>query len=332
LISGEISQLDRTRVGKNIASSYLNQASALIATIVLVLVFTRLLGQQVYGEWLIILAIVSNVYLIISGFDQTIANRIAEAEAGGDRAQIGTTVSTILLFYAVIACVLILAFDLLVPALCRLFVSGDVASAARPMLTFATLLALALPFRAHLMLLRGLERVYEEQRIAIGTNVCRIVLIPATLLLGLKLLCVSVVYGLTTLCGGLAACWRACRISNAARFRVASVSAPTLGAVVKPSVAFALLQAAGTIGFGIDSLVIGYALGPEQVTRYSVPFSMMMVGTRAFSTLTMALLPTMTASYALGDNAGVRHALGVLLRISVLYAGAISILLWISGR
>jgi O-antigen/teichoic acid export membrane protein len=90
-----------SRISRNIVFSYINQASALLTTILLVPFFTRLLGHQLYGEWLIILTIVSNLYLIACGFDQTLANRIAETTVEGEPEQIGRAVSSVFFFTSV---------------------------------------------------------------------------------------------------------------------------------------------------------------------------------------------------------------------------------------
>jgi O-antigen/teichoic acid export membrane protein len=320
------------RTTRNIIFSYLNQASTLFIAILLVPVFTRLLGQRLYGEWLVISAVVSNLYLASSGFDQTLVNKIAEASANGERSKIATTVSTIFFLYVALGSLLIGAFALLAPELCRLFVSRYDTRAASALFALGALMSLALPFRTHLMLLRGLERVYEEQRIATWTNVGRIIAIPAVLFCGLRLVAVSVVYGGTALCGGAVAYLRARSFSKEARPHLFFVSFRTIRPLLKPSLAFALLQVAGRVGFGIDTLVIGYALGSEHVARYAVPYCMIIVVIGVYSTLSTAILPTITAMYAYNDNTGIRQALSILIRIALLYAGAASIALWISGR
>jgi O-antigen/teichoic acid export membrane protein len=326
-------QIDMSaRVSRNIASSYIAQLTSLIAAILLVPAFTHLLGQYVYGEWLIIYTIISSVYLTISGFDQTIANRIAEAAAANDQPRIVSTISTMVLLYAGLACLLTIAFSVLSPELCRLFVSHRTTDLAFAMRVLAILLALALPFRVHLMLLRGLERVYEEQRIAIAINLCRVVAIFAALFSGLRLIAVAAVYGLTTLGAGLIAYLRARRLSGAARPRLAMASVQTVVSLVKPSLAFALLQVVGTIAFGVDNLVIAYALGPEYVTKYAVAFNLIMVATNAYATLAASLLPTITRLYARNDTAAIRGVLSTLIRLAVLYSAAVGVLLCISGR
>jgi O-antigen/teichoic acid export membrane protein len=317
---------------RNIIFSYLNQVSVLIMAILLVPVFTRLLGQRVYGEWLVMSAVVSNLYLACTGFDQTLVNKIAEARATGEESKIAATVSTILFLYVALGSVLIVALGLLAPELCRLFVSRSDAKAASALFALGALTSLALPFRTHLMFLRGLERVYEEQRISTWTNVGRIIAIPAILFCGLGLFAVSLLYGGTALCGGVVAYLRARSFSGEARPHLSLVSFRTLRMLLRPSLAFALLQVAGRVGFGIDSLVIGYALGSDYVTRYAVPYSMMLVGIGIYSTLTSALLPTITTMYTHNDQTGVRQVLSILIRIALLYAGAASIALWISGR
>jgi len=322
----------RIFIRKNITFSYVNQASALITAIVLVPVFTRLLGQREYGEWLVISTVVANLYLAASAFDLTLVNKIAEAKTEGERSLTAKIVSNALLLYTGLACVLIGVFTLLASALCRLFISHDDIHSASAMCLLGVLMALALPFRTYLMLLRGLERVFEEQRIGTCINLCRLLAIPAAVLCGLKLLAVSAIYGGTALLGGMIGYLRARLLAREARARPAIVSFHTLGHLIRPSLAFALLGVAGRVGFGIDNLVIGHALGPEQVTRYAVPFGLMLVGTRIYSTLTMALVPTITTMYARNNIGGIRHTLSVLVRISLVYAGAAGIALWVTGR
>ena len=316
---------------KNIAYSYINRASALLAGLALVPLFTRLLGPRLYGELLVIFTITMNLSLANLGIDQTLTNRIAEANATGKASLIRALLSTAFYAYTVIAAALVLVLALWSPWLCRKFVSQDDRTAADTLLVVGTFTALALPFRTYLILLRGLGRVNEEQRIGACSVAARAVGIALALACGLKLLAIAIIHGAATLGAGLAGYLRARTLLREIDPSILRFSYNVLRSLAAPSLGFAVLQVAGAAGFGIDNLIIGYILGPEQVTKYAVAFSLIMVGITLFSTLTGALLPSITALYAEQNVRLLTRMLSVTTRLALLYGGAGAAGLWIAG-
>jgi O-antigen/teichoic acid export membrane protein len=93
-----------------------------------------------------------------------------------------------------------------------------------------------------------------------------------------------------------------------------------LSSLIRPSLGFLVLQAASIIGFGFDNLVIGYALGPEAVTRYAVPFSLVIMSVAAFAAPMSALMPTITLSLARSKREELAKSFLLIMQLAMLYS------------
>jgi len=157
------------------------------------------------------------------------------------------------------------------------------------------LTAISLPLKVYSIALRSLQRIDLEQAIAASFNLVRIILMLSSALLGLKLVPLAIIQGGALLGGGIVACLAAVPRFPDLRFRVSKIAGRTLRQLVKPSMGFFLLQIAGTLAFGVDNIVIAYAMTPADVTRYSVPFQALRVATGFFAVVLSALAPSVTA-------------------------------------
>ena len=92
-----------------------------------------------------------------------------------------------------------------------------------------------------------------------------------------------------------------------------------------------MLQVAGAVGFGVDNLVIGHVLGPEAVTRYAVPYSLVMTGVALFGTAVTALMPTITLNFARLEHDYLGRQLLFATRLAVFYGAAATVALSIAG-
>jgi O-antigen/teichoic acid export membrane protein len=293
--------------------------------------FTRFLGEQVYGEFIVITAIAANLSLVNVGLDQALTNQVAYERTAGGEAQIEKLVSTAFFAYVIMAAITTGVLALVSPWLCRMFVSK--ADEAAPIALFAlgALTLISLPLKTYGTLLRGLGQVFEEQRIAAIFAVARIAGMAIVVLAGFELLGIAVVQGLTVFGAAVAAYFRS-RALSLQSARISLFSFGLLRSLFAPGLAFAVLRVAGIVGFGVDSLVIGYALGPEQVTRYSVAYSLVVLcGSAVFSTLDFAILPTISSLYAQANRLRLQRYLYVVGRLALLYVGTSALGLWIGG-
>ncbi len=320
-----------SQIRRNIVVSYANRASALIGIVVLVPLYTRFLGPRIYGEWIVITSIVPYLALAGLGIDQTLTNRIAEALASNRQGEVRTLVSTAFFAYTAIAIVLAVGMSVFSPAIARVVISRSGVEAGMALLVVAVLYAVALPGSAFITALRGFERVDSEQTIGVCTIWGRNAAVAAAVLSGLELSPLALIYGVAMIIRNLAAYFRALRLSREVRPRLSAFSFPTLRSLITPSFAFCVLQIGGVIGFGIDNLVIGYALRPEDVTRYAVPFSVVMTAASLFATVSTAVTPTLTSSYAHSQTEFLRRSLLTMLRFALYYVMVGLSVFWIAG-
>jgi O-antigen/teichoic acid export membrane protein len=316
---------------KNIAWSYINLAVGILSPLILIPLFTRLLGRELYGEYVVITSLSYYLGLANLGIGQTIANRIATAVANRDDAQVGAMVSTAFYSLAAVAGLLLIVLLVLTPILWGPLVGSPNPAAKLAFLSIFTLSLIAFPFKAQDMLLRGYQRVDREQSVWATLSVVRAVAIVAALLWGLKLVAVAAIHGSIGLLSGLGAYLLAVRLSPAARPRLRDFSLRLLRQLVTPSVAFLVLQISSTLAMRVDNVVIGYVLGAAAVTSYAVPFRLMMMVILLFTIVLNALQPTITAHYALDNRDLLRRAYSFFTRLALLYGIAGGIALWLVG-
>jgi len=319
-------------IPRSISSSYANWAVSFLVPLIMLPLFVRFLGAELYGTWVVILSVLTYVGLAELGFWQAFGNRAAEMVAAGRRTEIAHLVSTAFFAYAALAVLLIALFEGAGPALWgRLFGAGAQDSAFTAFAAVFVLSALALPFKTYAMLLRSFERVDREQRIGLWSNLARSVAMALALVAGFQLVAIAAIHGLAILAAGLAAYVASIRITPEARPRLSRFSLATMRTLAKPGIAFWMLGVAYTLTFGLDNLVIGYVLGAEAVTSYAVPLRLVLVPMGIFAVGFASLWPTVTQHYARRNLDVLRRGFNLGLRLAILYGVASAIALWIAG-
>jgi O-antigen/teichoic acid export membrane protein len=316
---------------RNIVSSYANQLAGVIGVLILVPLYTRFLGHRLYGEWIVITSVATYLALANIGIDQTLTNRIAQAVAGDRKSEVRTLISTAFVAYVVIAAVLVVIFAFASPWLSSVLIPGADFRASRSLFLVTALSALALPWSAYLAALRGFERVDQEQAITACAILARNAALAAAVLLRLGLEPLALIQGGGAVFRGLAGYWRSRLLLAEQSSRGSAFSVEVVQSLIRPGLGFFALQIAGVVGFGIDNLVIGYALGPEAVTRYAVPYSMVMLGAILFTTAITAVMPTITQNLARTSRESQANSLIFGMRLAVLYGATWVVALSIAG-
>jgi O-antigen/teichoic acid export membrane protein len=318
-------------IRKSLAWSYANWGMSILTPLVMVPLYVRFLGPQQYGAWIVIMSVSSYLSLAELGSWQAIGNRIVEANVRGNRAEVASLVSTGFLAYSAVMALALAVLFAAMPLVWGKLASQAGAATFVAFAVFIALSAAAFPFKAHLMMLRSLQRVDLEQRIGVAFNLGRSVVIAIALVLGGRLLAVAGVHGAATVLAGLTAYFIASRLDDGGRISGRLFRFPLLRQLVKPSFAFLGLRIASTLAFGTDNLVIGYALGGAAVTSYAVPFRLTMVASGVFAAGLSALWPTITGYYAHRGYDALRKGFTLAVRAGLLFAGSAAILLWLAG-
>ncbi len=311
--------------------SYVNWAITIATPLVMVPLYIRFLGTQAYGQWIVILSLSSYLSLANLGLGQTLSNRIAEAVAVDRAHELRELISTAFFTYLGLSVVVPVVLLLVAPEISvRLGVDSRYSAAAAFGL-YIVLNLLSFPLRVHPMLLRGLERVDREQSISAATGIVRTIALAGALIFGAKLIGIAAINGLAPIAAGVAAYIVSRKLTPAARPQWSRFSMRMLRGMAKPSLAFFGIQVGATLILGVDNLVIGYWLGSEAVTRYAVPFRLIMMAVAVFSVALGALTPTITTANARGAKTELSRWLLLSTRGGLLYATASAVGLWILG-
>jgi len=319
------------QIGRNIISSYAGQTVSILTPLILIPLYTRLLGHAAYGQWLMIQSVA--VYLGLGNFgtSQSVGNRITESVAGGRHEELGQTVSTSFFGYGMVAAVITVICAFTAHWIFR-DVSGEGdAHVAIAFVILAVLLLSSWPLRVGALVLRGFERVDQDQAVSAGSAILRLVGTAAVLYGGMKLVGVALVQGGTTLLYGLGVSLLAMRFTPDARPHLSRFSRRVMRSLAKPSLSFFIMDASTTLNFSVDNLVIGYVLGTTLVTSYSVPYRMLLTLGGLFSVLDNALRPTLTTRFVRGEYDMLYSGLTLLLRMAFLYVTLVAFLSWMVG-
>jgi O-antigen/teichoic acid export membrane protein len=316
---------------RNVAWSYVNWIIGFVAPLILIPLYVRLLGHQLYGEWLVIVSISSYLGLANLGSWQAVGNRITEVVAQGRREEIGRLMSTGFIAYSAIMAMTVLVALVIAALFARRTTPALDGRALMAFYVFIALSALGFPLNAYSVMLRAFERVDIEQRINACSSLFRIVAMAAVLFGGLKLIAVAAIQGGVIFAKGIAAYVAGVRLDADARPRLSRWSTLLLASLFKPSIGFFGLTVASTLTFGVDNLVIGYVMGARAVTQYAVPFRLMTIVSGGFAVGISALWPTITRFHA-GDRLDeIRRGFILLMRLAFVSGAAGGIGLWFLG-
>lgn len=318
------------RLSRNMLWSYAAWSASAFAPLVTVPFCVRYLGDQLYGEWLVIMSLTAYLSLTNLGIAQTVGNRVAEAMAYKRRDQVATLVATGFWTYVAVAMGLIATLLLGTPVIAHRWL--QTAPAARSaFIVYVTLIALAMPWKIYQVTLRGFERVDCEQMLDASSTLARTILTVTALIAGFKLAAITLVNGCSSLIAGLLAYLIAKRIGGKTRPLLTCFSWRCLRSLLHPSAAFLALQAGSTLTLGIDNLVIGAALGGAAVTRYAVSFRLIWMAALIFTVAVNAAMPMITGRYALAQRAVLTRYYPIAMRVGILFATCGAMLLWTAG-
>ncbi|HUA34633.1 MAG TPA: oligosaccharide flippase family protein [Candidatus Binataceae bacterium] len=321
----------RRQVFNNLFFSYANYATTIVAPLVLVPLFVRLLGHTLYGEWLVILSLTSYFSMANLGLSRTLANEYAMANARADLNEIDTLTSTSFFGYGAVTALLLGIFLIKLPAISTHFLAYADRATIVALVIVAVCSAVALPFDVYAMLLRGVKRVDQEQAIGAFSTVGRVAAMTAALAAGLRILAVAVIQGGIRVIGAIASCVYAIRISPEARPRIRKFSLSMMRRLIVPSAGFFAIQIAQTINVGLDNLVIAAFRPAAEVTQYAVAMKLVFINSGIFSVILDTLAPYVTADFTLQRSDRLQTGYILFLKFAFLFGVTTTMGLWFLG-
>lgn len=318
----------RRQIFSNLFFSYANYAVSIVAPLILVPLFVRLLGHTLYGQWLVILSITSYFSMANLGLSRTIANEFAMVHARADFDEIDTLTSTSFFGYGAVTALLLAVFFIELPAISSHFLARADRSTIVALVIVTVTSAIGLPFEVYAMFLRGAKRVDQEQAIGLFSTVARLGAMAAALITGLRIMAVAVIQGAMRLVSAIAWCVYAIRISPEARPRITKFSLKMMRRLLIPSAGFFAIQIAQTINVGLDNLVIAAFRPAAEVTQYAVTMKLVFINSGIFSVILDTLAPYVTADFTLQRSDRLQSGYIFFLKFAFLFGVSTTIGLW----
>jgi O-antigen/teichoic acid export membrane protein len=319
----------RKNIRTGVALSYVNWTVDTAGPLILVPLYARFLGHELYGQWLVILSVTSFLSLAGLGVGQAVSNAVVEAAASAEVYKLASLVSTAFWFFVGTGAIAVVVLGLGARWLPKSLTASPATLVC--FLAFLAMSAISLPAMTFRMTLRAFQRVDLEQAIAASFSVGQVVVTTLALFAGLKLIAVAIISGATALLPGVASYLFVRRVSVETRPSLALFSSGVLFSILKPGLYFFVLQVAGTLAFGLDNLVIGYLIGARAVTPYAISFKMVSVASQLFSVAPAALMPNITADYVQGRFDLLERRFIFMTKLAILYATIAAALLWLLG-
>jgi len=236
----------------------------------------RRLGDEAYGVWALVFSIVGYYGLLDLGVKSAVVKFVAHDSATGDDQELNRTLNTAFLYLLLSAGVLLLLTLVFAPISPRLFmISPGLHNAFVYMAVMAGAgFAASLPFQCVASCLEAVQRFDLSSRIAMTSNVARVVGVLAVLLLGFSLKAlVTVVVGATVLQGVLS--WRAFRrVFPQFRWSLADVNR----ASARKLFGFSIHTVPSSMGWSLliqgPRVAIGHTLPTRFVGYYALPLNL----------------------------------------------------------
>ena len=330
------------RAALSALAAALSKVIAVLTTLVSIPLALAYLGDERFGIWSTLSALVLALQFADLGLGNGVVNAVSAALGAGDRAAMRRYISSG--FYALMAVCTLLALlaALLVPVLpwSELFsLRTDQARAEvlPAVAVFAACLALAVPLGLVQRVQIALQRGFIASAWQCAANVLALIAIwQATVWqLALPWLVLALLGAplLTALVNAMVFFWRT---EPGLRPRWSDVQGAATATLLRTGASYFIIQLAGAVVFASDSLFIANLLGAAEVARYAVPEKLFGVISLLVATAVGPLWPAYGEAIARGDLGWVRQTLKRSLLMAAMFsAGAAGLLMllgpWLIG-
>lgn len=324
------------RVALSTAATAAAKGVVVLTTLVTVPLTVGYLGAERYGLWMTISATIAMLGFGDLGIGLGLLNAVSEADGKDDRPAALRYVSSGFFMLLGIAAFLIAAFVVVYPFVpwARIFnVASDLAAreSGPAVAVFAACFVLNIPLwvvnRVHM----GYQEGYVNSLYEISGNVFA--------LLGI-LQAIRLEAGLPWLVLAMSAPPALASVANGAVLfgyrrpwllpRWGSATREAASKILRLGILFFVLQLAGAVAYSSDNIIAARVLGPEAVTRYSIPMKMFSFVPLMMGMILIPLWPAYGEAISRGDVGWVRSTLARSVAAALVVAVPVSVplVLW----
>jgi O-antigen/teichoic acid export membrane protein len=308
-------------------------ANAVIAFL-LIRFFLGRLGEARYGVWVLIGSVFRYRMVLGMGLNSAINRRIPMYLAKDDEQGVQSVISTALLFFSIIAVVLVLLSVLLYFKIGDWFaIEPDLVPVARRLVLIVGLgFAASTPLQLTTAVLSGLQRFDIISLVTLVVMTVRTMLLVLLLVRGYGLLTLGYVYGISEIVA------RAVQYSYARRLLPAiSLAWKSVNRVLLKEMLFygmnTFLYATGAlIVYRASETIIGIFLGTTEVAQFSVAAAGVLLLSQFVQAFTAAVKPAVTDLDARDDQVKVRQIAFLTQKYSLLLLVPAAMFLAVMGR
>jgi len=325
------------RLALSALAAALAKLMAVLTTLISIPLALRYLGDERFGVWSTLSALVLTLQFADLGLGNGVVNTVSSAHGAGDRAALRRYVSSAAFALLGVCCALLLLALVAVPLVPWPQVfnlkGAQVADEVLPSVTvFAVCVALAVPLGLVQRVQMALQRGFigsAWQCVASVVSVLAIWLCTQ-FQLGLPWLVLALL-GAPLVAGLFNAILFFGRTEPDLRPRRADVTRAAATTLLRTGASFFVIQVAVAIVFASDSIVIAHLLGAAEVAHYAVPEKVFSVISLVVATAVGPLWPAYSAAIARGDLDWVRRTLKRSLMLAGLFTAGAALLLCLIG-
>jgi O-antigen/teichoic acid export membrane protein len=233
----------------------------------------RHLGTAQYGLWMLVASMTYYFQLLDLGYGSGLVRHVADADARQDIDLVNRILSTFVVVYSVIgliaaagvACIILYA----IPRFPNLS-PGDVPQAQLLLALLGVRIAVAFPMTVFGAATTARQRFMLNNFVAIGVALLNGLVTYLVLAAGFGLVPLVASTTAVSLASYAAYAWTARRAFPEMRIRLSAFSRPLVREVTTFSIYLFIIDLAIQIGFNLDNVVVGVALGTSAVALYTV--------------------------------------------------------------
>ncbi len=308
-------------------------ANAVVAFL-LIRFFLDRFGEARYGVWVLIGSVFRYRMVLGMGLNSAINRRIAMYLAKDDEQGMRSVVSTALLFFSIVAVVLVLLSALLYFKVGDWFaIEPELIPAARKLVIIVGLgFAISTPLQLTTAVLSGLQRYDVISLVTLVVLAARTTLLVTLLLRGYGLLTLGYTYAMSEIVARAVQFFYVRRLLPAISVGYRSLSRALLREMLSYGMNTFLYATGALIVYRASETIIGIFLGTAEVAQFAVAAAGVLLLSQLLQAFTAAIKPAVSDLDARDDHARVRQIAFLTQKYSLLLLIPAAGFLFVMGR
>lgn len=288
---------------KNIFSNWSNIILSAISVFLLYPYFTRVMGEQQYGVWLLITSVTGYFALLQLGVPLANVRYVSKYHAQNDIHKVNEVLSSNLLFFFIIATVVVLTGTVISFLMDYLF---KIPAELKTIAQIATILAsfdIALKFIFEVFegIVHSLQKFVLLNAVKNIGVLIRVALIYLLVTYQNGILRLSVILILITIAHGLVFYILSKRLIPGLKISRSLLNKEIFNEVVKYSIFILILQAGARLAFQTDAIVIGSFLSVASILWFNIANNILIYLMQFITGISMAIMPKVSTLDATGE-------------------------------